>query len=66
MVEICYRCGQPEFEDDGCECDQARFDFEDEDDDDCMNCGVCEWCVERTRDAFEESMQYETAKGEGK
>lgn len=32
MLEICHRCGQPEFEDDGCECDPTRFDCEGEDD----------------------------------
>jgi hypothetical protein len=26
-----------------------------------MNCGVCEYCIELSRDAFEEGMRYEEA-----
>jgi hypothetical protein len=54
MVEVCQHCGQPIIEDEGCECDPTGYD-----DDDCLNCGVCEWCIERTRDSFEEGLRYE-------
>ena len=39
---------------DNCPAHYPIDDGTDDDDDDCMDCGVCDSCIERTKAAFEE------------